>query len=126
MHRFIIAAVAMLATSIPTAAQAGDRLGSDGYYWYKAEFEKPTVEVRLFLFKSRKALTERYNAMGGSLEQKSGIDKTPRLNAFSGFNRTTQTCDIFAIDPAVEYRPEDFGHELMHCFYGQWHAYTDQ
>jgi hypothetical protein len=25
------------------------------------------------------------------------------------------------VDPKVEYQPEFVGHEMLHCFYGQWH-----
>ena len=124
MFKKITAVCLMAATSIsPAMAQ---RVGADGYHWSKPEFTKSSVEIRVILFKSRKELTEQYNAMGGEVKKMPWMEKTPKLNAFSGFNRTRQTCDIFAIDPAVEYHPEDFGHELLHCFFGDWHSYMNQ
>ena len=34
---------------------------------------------------------------------------------------TDKTCEIHVVDPAKSYKPEQLGHELTHCLYGQWH-----
>lgn len=33
----------------------------------------------------------------------------------------SKTCTIHAVDPAKSYHPEQLGHELTHCLYGDWH-----
>ncbi len=33
----------------------------------------------------------------------------------------SKTCTIHAVDPAKSYKPEQLGHELAHCIYGDWH-----
>ena len=30
-------------------------------------------------------------------------------------------CTVHVVDPKVSYNPDYFGHELLHCFYGNWH-----
>lgn len=44
------------------------------------------------------------------------------------FTRLTPqgVCTIYIVDPAVKYIPEDYGHELIHCVYGNFHASQDK
>jgi hypothetical protein len=30
-------------------------------------------------------------------------------------------CNVYIMDPKVNYQPEWYGHELVHCMYGDWH-----
>jgi hypothetical protein len=70
---------------------------------------------------SQKKLEEMYFMKTGKK-----FDSTSRqLAAFSSlsYNRDTLAyeCTMFIINPEERYVPEFIGHELTHCFYGQWH-----
>ena len=41
------------------------------------------------------------------------------LIAFSEIN--PKFCIIHTIKPEIDFQPKFVGHEIMHCFYGQWH-----
>ena len=114
--------VACLVLSVNGAASARQRDAADGYHWEKAEYTRGEQSVRVHLFNSRSELERKYRDMGGILPEAPQGQFTV-LNAFSSVNPMTDMCDIYAIDPAVEYHPESFGHELLHCFYGNWHPY---
>jgi hypothetical protein len=30
-------------------------------------------------------------------------------------------CTVHIVDPKISYNPDYFGHEALHCFYGNWH-----
>jgi hypothetical protein len=41
------------------------------------------------------------------------------IHAFSTVQGNT--CTIHIVKPAKDYRPENIGHEIVHCIYGNWH-----
>lgn len=49
-------------------------------------------------------------------------EEAGHLLAFSVWSPDNNRCKIYIIDPHTLYMPEQYGHELMHCAYGNWHG----
>ena len=49
----------------------------------------------------------------------------PRLAAWTDVKPPYTECTIHMMDPAVNYEPEIYGHELTHCIRGQFHKNKD-
>lgn len=86
--------------------------GADGYTFGSPTFTKPTVQVSVVLLPSRKTVEAEFR------ERNPGRPSS-EVVAFSALR--ADGCTIYAVDPAVDYQPEYIGHELVHCFYGEWH-----
>ena len=88
-------------------------LSADGYNFGNPSFEKSKVEVVFVTYETRAEFMEAAKKRGvASLE----------LQAFTELRDPFNKCTIHAMDPRVKYQPEFIGHELAHCFYGQWHT----
>lgn len=65
-----------------------------------------------------------YNTM--LLQQKAsdfGMELASTVQAFSVWSPNTNRCTIFIVEPKKSQTPNTavVGHELLHCFYGDWH-----
>ena len=88
-------------------------LSADGYNFGNPSFEKSKVEVVFVTYETRAEFIE--------AAKKRNVDSL-ELQAFTELRDPFNKCTIHAMDPRVKYQPEFIGHELAHCFYGQWHT----
>jgi hypothetical protein len=102
-----------------TACKPADS-GADGYTFEQGTKPLPQLEIKVVKYPSFEAIKDAYAKQPGA--RRLGV--TEELQAFSSYN--DKTCTIHMIDPAVNYQPEFFGHELVHCLYGNFHAGQDQ
>lgn len=93
--------------------------GADKYYFAQKEFQKKRVTITIVLYKNYEDLAKVAN--------KNGLyaDENEYIVAFSSYTRAGKTCTIHMVDPAVIYQPEFTGHEMLHCFFGQFHLSND-
>lgn len=54
---------------------------------------------------------------------KFGMEDVSRIRAFSTWSRGNTLCTIHIVAPKEGTTPDSqrIGHELLHCFYGDWH-----
>lgn len=103
MRRVVIAPVLLLTLSSATA--------TDGYRWEGAARIATSSRVVLRTYPDLPALQSAARAAG------------LRQSHIRGFSqRRGDICYVHIVDPRQCYRPEIAGHELLHCFYGNWHA----
>lgn len=112
--KLALAFVAVLALS---SCDQGPKKGVDGYKFHEKEFERTVVAVNVVTYKTK---TELHAAVKQYL--KDGTDPNS-YNAFTILfpKGTNDTCVIHMMDPSVQYTPQHVGHEMLHCFYGQFH-----
>jgi len=105
-----VAAVAMLLSCSKIAPT-----GTDGYYFEKETWIHTQFETNIVLVKTEDELT--------MLSEEHGKVNPPgrEIFAFSVIDLPSGKCTIYMIDPKVSYKPEEYGHELTHCVYGEWH-----
>lgn len=114
MFRTLIVAVALLLTGCDTRPTA-----QDGYRFEQDSERRYPSNIRVVVEPSVDSL----NATYAKLPDAPKLSSEERL---FGFSRLTETgCTIYIVDPKVEYRPEEFGHELTHCIYGSFHDQQD-
>ena len=87
----------------------------DKYYFTGKQYKKTEVTITLVLYDNYDDLSA---AAGNGL--KVGPDEY--VVAFSKDRLKGNRCEIHMLDPEVAYRPEFTGHEMLHCFYGQFHG----
>lgn len=111
---------ATLVLGLLSLASCGDPQGADGYTMEPgAEMIDPRpIVVRTY--PDYQALRAAYEAAPG---QKRKLGESEQLFAFASIG---QICTIHQIRPTVAYRPEEFGHELTHCLYGNFHPGQDE
>lgn len=90
--------------------------GRDGYTYHGQEFNKNKVTVNIITYKTRSELRKDATKVG---------ETNPRLAAWTDIHPPYNECTIHMLDPAVNYEPEIFGHELVHCMRGQFHKNND-
>lgn len=95
---------------VDTTAVDSKPLGADGHYFETKEYSRPENNVRLVYYASSKALNAAYHARMGTVQRVAGFTVY-----FEG------GCEIHVIDPSTKYAPEYIGHELLHCFHGNFH-----
>lgn len=88
---------------------------SDGYRFENVQRLNPEREIRVVLHKSIADVNIAFRAQ----QKAPALPDERELQAFSVI--TSKTCTIHMVDPAVRYMPEFFGHELVHCLYGEFH-----
>lgn len=90
--------------------------GSDGYTFEQdSRLLVPEREVVAVLYPSKEAVRKGYN-------QRLNVRKLGPNEDMFGFSVINdKLCTIHMLDPKVEYRPEQIGHEYAHCLYGEWH-----
>ena len=94
--------------------------GADGYTIEQGVemIEPRPIVVRTY--PSYAALKAAYAAQPGA---KRKLGEGEQLFAFAVIGKA---CTIHQIRPTVAYRPEEFGHELTHCLYGNFHPGRDE
>lgn len=114
----VLFTVAFLTFSLAACKQSDT--AADGYVFEKGTESIGHREIKVVQYPSFEALRDSYNKQPGARQ----IGATESLQAFSAYN--DKTCTIHMIDPAVHYQPEFFGHELVHCLYGNFHPTQDK
>jgi hypothetical protein len=104
----LLASFAVASCDIPSQIPA-----SDGYSFGTPSFERTKVEVQLVTYKTRVDFLE--------AARKRNV-KGNEVQAFTELRSPFNKCTIHVMDPNLQYQPEFIGHELAHCFYGQWHT----
>jgi hypothetical protein len=114
MKKFIFIVLLFLLASCNDTS-VNSRKGVDGYTFGEPSFEKNRVTITIVTYSSRKELLE--------AAKKTGINNRD-LAAFALIpaDSNNNTCTVHIMSPKVSYEPEWYGHEFMHCFYGQWHT----
>ncbi len=84
----------------------------DGYVFEAKEFTNTNIRVTMYYYDSLKDLR-----MEAQIREYSGYKQ---LLAFA--EGDDMYCEIHTVDPEIDYRPERYGHELMHCIHGNWHS----
>lgn len=106
MKKLIILAAFALAACNPDVAADGYSFDPEGRGQVYRE-----REIKVVLHPTQRSIE---NAKPG---QRVGLDRE-----LFGFGIITDDkCTIHVIDPVKSYRPEQLGHELTHCLYGEWH-----
>lgn len=102
------------------------RLAADGYYWEKEEYpKKDMVLINLEVARNNSEWTK-------FVREKLPHRDPQYLGAFAtirtpaGPGEKGPECTIYTKNPEWIYEPEFVGHELLHCFYGNWHIKQDR
>jgi len=107
----------LLALSFLALASCNDvsKTGADGYKFGEPSFEKRQVDIELITYDNRAAFLEAGKKLGVN---------DPDLMAFAQIpvDSNDNTCTVHVLSPKTSYEPEWYGHEFMHCYYGQWHT----
>lgn len=111
----ILFAAAAIAALIATPVSARPNRGEDGYVFERKEWTELKFQTEIVLYPDLESL--------GEAAEKLGIypDTGNKFAAFSVFYRTRKICVIHMVDPGVAYMPEQIGHELAHCGFGNFH-----
>jgi len=103
--------LSILIASLGSVSWSNDRIAADGYVFERKQFTNHEVRVRMVYYRN---ITE--------LQLEANIRKFTNSDQLLAFAISQENyCEIHTIDPMVEYRPERYGHELMHCIHGNWH-----
>jgi hypothetical protein len=89
-----------------------NKIGTDGYSFGTPTYEKEVVEITLITYETKDSFDE---------EVKKRKIPGKDIIAFAILRPPFDKCEVHIIDPKVIYMPEFAGHEMYHCFYGQWH-----
>lgn len=85
----------------------------DGYYFEEYEYiNTDKIHLNFVFYESQKDL----------IKQNSVSDDT---RAFSSINLAKNTCTVHLVNPLNGYMPEEMGHEMYHCLFGNWHVKQD-
>lgn len=103
----ILALLALASCQKPEAA--------DGYHFEQGTQMIDPRPIVVRTYPNYAALKAAYAAAPG---QKRKLGENEDLFAFSSIGTV---CTIHMIRPSVAYRPEEYGHELTHCLYGDFH-----
>jgi hypothetical protein len=99
-----------------SACDSPTNRGTDGYTFDKATISKQQVTINIIEYDSLIELNEAALKVGAKVEVNGEI------MAFSVLRPPSySTCTIHIVNPKSGYRPEYIGHEMIHCFYGEWH-----
>ena len=92
--------------------------GRDGYYFEKKEYYRPDVIITYKFIDNRKEYDE-------LKAERFTSSRARKVEAWSVFYRDVESeykeCIVYVPDPSWTYRPELIGHEVLHCFFGEWH-----
>lgn len=118
--------LAVCAALVLSTAYAGNK-GSDGYVFQPDTTFAPRMdfEIEMIVLPSKEAMAEVLAKRNRQIVQENDgsiVKFTPRtVMAFAVVRTGTTKCTIYMVDPKVAYMPEYYGHELLHCMYGDWH-----
>lgn len=118
---YIVFGLALILNFLVGCEKTPQKIASDGYIFEQPQFKRYEFPIDIVIVDSQSKLEEIFETKTGKKFQ--GKDRT--LAAFSSLTYDPTTldykCTVFVINPEVSYSPEFIGHELTHCFYGQWH-----
>lgn len=107
--KLLIGAIALLLSACKPQGQA-----ADGYYFeLPAHLIQPQPTITVVLYPSEWEFKNEVN--------RRHIITEGDVFGFSVIDPVTNTCQINIVDPKVNYKPEELGHELTHCLYGDFH-----
>jgi len=103
---------------LPAVALAGSKSTGADQYEFKAQPVMNTridltIEIVPTIGQLRNIAIRKYHVMPEIANQMLG---------FSAWSPQNNKCTIYILNPAQIYMPEQMGHELMHCAYGNWHS----
>lgn len=107
-----------IVTALLALASCGKPEGSDGYTFEKQSQMIDPRPIVVRTYPSVAALKAAY------AQQKNGR-KLGESEELFGFSVINQICTIHIVRPSVAYHPEEYGHELTHCLYGEWHPHQN-
>ncbi len=90
---------------------ANNPQATDGYIFESKQFTNQDVRVRMVYYDDLSELQ-----LEAEIRE---FENSESIMAFAFSDR--KYCEIHAMDPEIEYKPERYGHELMHCIHGNWH-----
>jgi predicted small secreted protein len=90
----------------------------DGYTFEKGTQRIAERPIKVVTYGSYADLRRAY----ATFHEGRQLSQNEELQAFSVINGV---CTIHMIDPAVNYQPDFFGHELTHCLYGDFHPHQN-
>jgi hypothetical protein len=97
------------------------RFDDDGHYFESAEFVDTDVTIRYRFYNTLEDLQAEANR-SPTLRDLGGVV------GFANSRRSLtgeRTCTIHVLNPAIYYDPDTIGHEVTHCFYGNFHIKQD-
>jgi hypothetical protein len=103
----VIMAFALLLVS------CGPSQSSDGYYFESVDMPNTHRQITIITHPS---LIDFSNEI-----QKRHIKRDGEVFGFSVINPIKNSCEVHIVDPALRYKPEELGHEITHCLYGNFH-----
>ena len=107
----------------PTEEQVEEyigQVGADNHMWEGKRRNTPYMFLEVIEHPS-------YADLLFSYQKETGIVLEPglKLLGYATYPPATRNgwfrCRIHIVDPDVDYRPEIYGHELMHCVHGDFH-----
>ena len=104
----------MMSLTLVACSSDSSKSGSDGYYMEPVS----RIDSRPVVFNlvpSDRAVLEAYKKTPGGRQLRGNEE----LFGFTVISK--EACTITIVDPAVTYRPEELGHEITHCLYGDFH-----
>ena len=110
---FILAFAVSLSAIVVSCNSIQPRRGADGYQYTTPEYEQSQMNVNIQTYKSQHDFDNMVKIMNIK------VADSERVAAFSILRGST--CTIHIVHPSVKYEPEFYGHELMHCYSGQFH-----
>lgn len=123
-------AAALLSSAEPAAAPTVKALpplgptARDGYSFEVRDHVATKMLVEVVLHKDYESLRkahERSDKVPTSDGPGSDKYKVAAFTLWWKLGDNAVKCEIHIVDPAIEYRPETFGHEVTHCLYGSFH-----
>lgn len=90
--------------------------GMDRYFFTSKQYQKKRVIIDLVLYNNYDEIAVEA-AKHGLV-----VGEDEYIVAFSLDTLKGNRCEIHMLDPAIAYRPEFAGHEMHHCFFGQFHG----
>lgn len=94
-----------------------DYRAPDGYIFNKKTFTRYELQLKIVVVRDAIDLQKAYDRIYPKIPWK----KKALLKGFAVLNEGTKTCEIYIVDPQVQYEPQYLGHELVHCMYGFFH-----
>lgn len=89
-------------------------VGQDLYKFSTPQYFKDHVFVKIVTYP-----TFAHLALAAKIQ---GFDNWQAVRAFAVQDPSLLgPCTVHIVDPSVSYHPDYAGHEILHCFYGNWH-----
>ena len=102
------------------------RLAADGYYWEREEYPKKEIVLIDLKVAENQLQWEEYVRSKLPLWDADNLGAFATVRTPDGPGERGDECTVYIKDPDWIYEPEFIGHELLHCFYGNWHKRQDR